>query len=86
MAALAHGLPIVSTQPEVTIPELVHGENIWLVPPYNPAALSEAAARLAVDAALCRRLSAGAQALAADFAWEHIASRTLEVYHAVVAR
>lgn len=80
MAALAHGLPIVSTRPRVNVPELRHGENILLVPPDAPVALAEAIARLTVDAKLRRRLGEGAARLARDFTWERIAEKTEALY------
>jgi glycosyltransferase involved in cell wall biosynthesis len=86
MAALAHGLPILSTQPEVALPELVDGSNIMLVPPRDPSALAAAIVRLAQDPTLRQSLGAGARELAQEFDWQRIATRTLEVYHAVTAR
>lgn len=80
MAALAHGLPIVSTWPRVDVPELRHGENILLVPPDAPVALAEAVARLAEDARLRRRLGEGAARLAQDFTWGKIAEKTKALY------
>ena len=49
MAALAHQLPIVSTRPPIDLPELIHGENVWLVPPKDPNALATAIAALSAD-------------------------------------
>jgi glycosyltransferase involved in cell wall biosynthesis len=83
MAALTHGMPIVSTQPQVALPELVHGENVWLVPPHDAQALSEALVRLAADDSLRQRLGAGALELSKQFDWRLIAAHTLEVYDAV---
>jgi len=83
MAALAHGLPIVSTRPRVDMPELRHGENILLVPPDAPVALAEAIARLAADPELRERLGKGAARLAQDFTWEKIAEKTQAVYEEV---
>ena len=80
MAAIAHGLPIVSTRPRVDVPELRHGENILLVPPDAPVALAEAIARLAEDPKLRRRLSEGAVRLAQNFTWEKIAEKTEALY------
>ena len=80
MAALAHGLPIVSTRPRVDVPELRHGENILLVPPDAPVALAEAIARLAEDSELRRRLGEGAARLAQDFTWDNIAEKTEALY------
>ena len=83
MAALAHGLPIVSTRPRVNVPELRHGENILLVPPDAPVALAEAIARLADDARLRRRLGEGAARLAQDFTWGKIAEKTEALYEEI---
>jgi glycosyltransferase involved in cell wall biosynthesis len=84
MAALAHGLPIVSTRPRVDVPELRHGENILLVPPDAPVALAEAIARLAHDANLRRRLGEGAARLAQDFTWGKIAEKTEALYEEIL--
>lgn len=86
MAALAHSMPIISTYPQVDLPELVHGGNIWLVPPRDPQALTRAIARLASDQPLRQSLGAGARALSHRFRWPQIAMRTLEIYHDVTDR
>ncbi len=84
LAALEHGLAIVSTTPQVEVPELRDGENTLLTAPNDAAALSAAILRLAGDAPLRARLGAGARALSRRFGWEQIAARTLEVYHALL--
>jgi glycosyltransferase involved in cell wall biosynthesis len=84
LAALEHGLTIVSTTPQVALPELRDGENILLVPPHDAPALATAILRLAGDAALRQRLGVGARELSREFGWEQIAARTLEVFHAVI--
>ncbi|MBC7314886.1 MAG: glycosyltransferase, partial [Chloroflexi bacterium] len=84
MAALVHGLPIVSTRPRVPVPELVHGENIFLVPPGDPILLAEAVMHLADDRALRERLRQGARALSRRFRWEEIATRTLQLYDSIL--
>lgn len=80
MAALAHGLPIVSTRPAVQIPELVNGSNIWLVAPRSPDELSAAISTLWRDPALRQRLATGAEQLARNFTWDSIARRHVEAY------
>jgi glycosyltransferase involved in cell wall biosynthesis len=77
-AALAHGCPIVSTYPVVPLPELVDGENVLLVPPDDPVALCQAAQRLHDDPELKERIGHGAAALSRQFAWAHIAQRTVD--------
>ncbi len=86
MALLAHGLPIVTTAPRVPIPELVDGENIRLAPPASPPALAQAIAALVADAALRRRLGAGARALSRRFEWEDIARETLALFAELLER
>ncbi|MGM0400332.1 MAG: glycosyltransferase family 4 protein [Chloroflexota bacterium] len=85
MAALVHGMPIVSTHPQVELPDLEHGENIWLIPPRDPQALAEAVAHLAEDLERMERLGRRARVLARRFDWKQIAARTLEVYGHVIA-
>ena len=76
MAALAHGRPVVTTEPAVELPELKPGENVYLVPPRDPLALSEAVIALWKDPVLAARLAAGAEALARNFRWDAIAQAT----------
>jgi len=83
-AALTHGMAIVTTQPRTVLPELVDGENIVLAPPGDPAALATAIRRLAADAALRRRIGAGAKALSEQFGWGRIAAETLELYRKII--
>lgn len=77
MAALAHGRPILSTLPPIDLPELVHGETVWLVSPGDPDALAVAIAALADAPEQRQRLSRGAAELSAQFTWDHIAARTV---------
>jgi glycosyltransferase involved in cell wall biosynthesis len=79
-AALAHGVPIVTTRPRVPLPELVDGEAVRLVPPEDPPALAQALAELAGAAELRRRLGERAGALSQQFLWPKIAADTLAVY------
>lgn len=83
MACLAHGLPTITTQPAVPLPQLRDGDNIRLVPPEDPAALAAAMRELAADPVLRTRLSAGALALAEEFTWDKIAKRTVEFFERV---
>jgi glycosyltransferase involved in cell wall biosynthesis len=84
MAALTHGVPIISTYPEVSVPELVHGENIYLVPPNDAAAIAQAVREMARDDALRARLAQGARELSRHFDWDTIADRTLALFHEVI--
>ena len=68
MAALAHGLPIVSTQASAgseadpgLFPMLRDGESALLVPPEDPVRLAAAVERVMIDPVLRLRLSQAAQ-------------------------
>jgi glycosyltransferase involved in cell wall biosynthesis len=80
MAALAHGLPIVSTRPRTPIDTLVDGDNILLVPADDPLATADAVQRLASTPELHGRLARGALELARTFTWDSIAAKTAQVY------
>jgi glycosyltransferase involved in cell wall biosynthesis len=84
MAALEHGLAIVSTRPHRLPPELREGENITLVSPDDPAALAERIAQLAQDADLRQRLKRGAKELSVAFSWEAIAQQNIQVYQELI--
>ncbi len=83
MAALVHGLPVVSTQPHRPLREVVEGDNMALVPPGDALALSTRIAALIADPDARARLARGARDLSAEFGWERIAERTGEVYDAL---
>ena len=80
MAALAHGCPIISTRPPFALPELVHGENVWLAPPNDPEALAAAITTLAQALERRQRMARGAVELATEFTWERIAARTAALF------
>jgi len=84
MAAIAHELPVISTEPAVQIPEVVHGENMWLTPVQAPAALEEAITHLWNDPALRQRLSAGSALLTRLFRWDTIAQQHSQVYRELI--
>jgi glycosyltransferase involved in cell wall biosynthesis len=76
MAALAHSRPLITTYPSEPTPELVHGQNAWLIPAANISSLSEAVEILAGDEDLCLRLGGGAARTASFFTWDQIAIAT----------
>ena len=91
MAALAHGMPIVTTvasrqSPVVSssLPPLRDGENCLLVPPDDPRALAEAIQRAIVSPELRAKIGAGARALAQHFTWDKIVSQHIELYQRIV--
>ncbi len=84
MATLAHGLPVVTTYPEVPYRELVHGENVFLVPRGDAEAAANAVEEICRSPEARRRLSDGARKLADSFSWDRIARMHLETYASVV--
>jgi glycosyltransferase involved in cell wall biosynthesis len=88
LAALEHGLPIVTTMPQGQLgvpgwPRLVDGENALLVPPGDVGVLAGAMEQLARSPELREHLSGGARELAAFFNWRHIARMHLELYRSL---
>ena len=75
-AALAHGCAIVTTTPNVSVPELQNESGALFVPPEAPSALAEAILRLGSDLDLRQRLSTTAAKLAGRFSWPAIAAET----------
>jgi glycosyltransferase involved in cell wall biosynthesis len=82
-AALKHGVPIVTTRPRVSIPQLVHGENCYLVPPDDPKALENAIRTLAERPERHPDLGRGAKTLAQSFSWDRIAGQTTRFFRAL---
>ncbi|MCB8921853.1 MAG: glycosyltransferase family 4 protein [Ardenticatenaceae bacterium] len=78
MAVLAHGRPLVTTYPTVPVPELKHGETMWLVPPDDAFELAEAVRALQANAELRQALGSGAAQVADQFSWERIAEQTAD--------
>lgn len=85
MAVLAHGRPLVTTLPAAPAPELRHGENVWLVPPADPASLAAALRALLADAALRHSLGTGAVQVADLFTWDKIAAQTAVFFQELLA-
>lgn len=74
MAALAHGCAIVTTYPEVEIPEILDGGAMRLVPPHHVYRLAEVLLELWHDPTQRQRLGQAAAELAHQFRWESIAA------------
>ncbi len=87
MAALAHGLPIVSTalasQPndaDRLFPLLRADESALLVAPDDPLRMADAVTRVMTEPALRAQLAGAATSLARQFEWNTLAERHLEAY------
>jgi len=79
--AMAVGTPLVSTRAG-SIPEIVeHEVTGLLVPPDDPDALHQAITRLEHDTELADRVgAAGRERVRANFSWQAVARRYLELY------
>jgi glycosyltransferase involved in cell wall biosynthesis len=84
MAALQHGCAIVTTMPQVAIPTFVDSENMRLVPPNDPAVLTDALRQLHAAPETCAKLQHGAAELAKQFDWHKIAQATIKFYRQVI--
>lgn len=79
LAALAHGVPVISTQPPEPLAEFSDGDNIRLVPVDAHPAMVLAVTGLMASPTLQARLSAGGRQLASAYGWGAIAERVADV-------
>jgi glycosyltransferase involved in cell wall biosynthesis len=89
LAVLAHGLPLITTQPGTPLdPPLRDGQEALLLPLDEtlPQQIAAAVRRLMRDQALRTTLSQGARALAERFGWPDIARRHLALYATLTQR
>ena len=86
IVGLAHGLPTVSTISTLPSAYLMDGENIALVPPHDPRALTRRIASLLAAPDEAARLGQGARKLAERFSWPMIARETRALYAQVLRR
>lgn len=84
MAALAHGCPIVTTQPQVKVPELTDEKAMRLIPPDNPHRLAEVLLELHQNDSQRLRLGQAAAQLSRQFQWDTIAAATLDFIRQVM--
>src|SRR5690606_8153749 len=80
LAALAHGIPTITTYGPNTPPSFVDGSNMLLVPVGKPDAIAHAVKRLARNPDLVARLAYGARQLSQQFSWDNVVERTLQSY------
>lgn len=85
LAALAHGIPTITTAPNTALnPALEDQTHALLVPHAEPTALKTAIERLAADPALQNRIARGARRLTETFSWPSIAEQHGAVYHTLL--
>ena len=85
MAALQHGLPVISTNPETTLPQILPNENMLLAPAQNISDLTKQAINIIENGDLRHRLGLGAKKLGDQFDWPIIAEKTSALYRALVS-
>ncbi len=87
LAALAQGIPVVTTTPARGaydgLPAFQDGEVACCVPTGDARAVADAVHTIRGDAALAARLRAGSVAYAAHFTWPTIAAQTLALYETI---
>ncbi len=82
LEAMAAGVPVVASDVGGVRQWLRHGENGYLVPPKDPAALADATRRLLESPALMRRMGeAGIETVRNGFLPEQHLARLIAVYH-----
>jgi glycosyltransferase involved in cell wall biosynthesis len=80
LEAMSQGLPVITT-PVGCAPSIASdGENALVVPPRDPAAISQAVERLIDDPGLRIRIARAARLTVAPMTWRATAVRTVEVY------
>jgi polysaccharide biosynthesis protein PslF len=79
--AATHGIPIVTTRPDVLDRGIRDGENVILCPPRNSEALAAAIENVIEDETLRVRLGRGALQLARErLTWDKAMEQTIEIF------
>lgn len=79
--AIAHGRPVIASRLGCFAEDLEDGAHGLLVPPDEPAALTDAMERMLTDPAFAARCAANIRALASSVpSWEEIGRKTAAVY------
>ncbi len=84
MAAIAHGCAIITTTPEVDLPEVQHRCHAFLIARDAPDALAVAIKTLATDSTLRSTLQRNALELSSSFGWDHIAAQTVTLFAEII--
>ncbi len=83
VAALAHGLPVISTRGRNIPEELRHNENIYLVPRNDAESLSAAISELIKDGNLRQCIAGAAGKFSEGFSWKKISLAHTNLYQEV---
>ncbi|MFZ1550890.1 MAG: glycosyltransferase family 4 protein [Anaerolineae bacterium] len=79
MAGLAHGLPIVTTQPAAPLPGFSDGVNVYFTPTASAETLAAAVSDIMTNPVLRGQLASGARTLSQQFTWPAIAGQHLRL-------
>lgn len=85
IAGIVHGMPIITTIPEIES-KYLDAESMLFIPPRDPRALVEAILKLDSQPALRGELSRGARRLAPRFKWDSIVAELLEEFQRLVRK
>ncbi len=81
LEALASGLPIVMTPTGGSHETVQDGDNGFVVPMHDPAAIATALRRLMDEEGLCARMGAASRARAVTMSWASVAQQYWDLYH-----
>lgn len=84
MAAIHYGCTIVTTLPQVPIPDFIDGENLLMVPSGDTQALTAVLIRLYNAPALHQTLRSGTLRLSRLFAWDAIAADYVDFLQRII--
>lgn len=84
MAGIEHGCAIVSTLPQVNIPEFKQGENMMLIGRDDVAGLVDVIGELHENPDKLAQLRAGASGLKRHFDWGYITDKTVDFFGLVL--
>ncbi|PJC68060.1 hypothetical protein CO015_05410 [candidate division WWE3 bacterium CG_4_8_14_3_um_filter_42_11] len=84
IAALTHGVPVITTLGKYTTADFVNGKDIILVGPKNPAVLAKTIEELLQNQTLLQILKRNAKIFSQSFAWETIADNSRKFYQSLL--
>lgn len=85
LSAYRFGCPVVVTSVGALPESVEHGENGYLVPPEDPAALAKALEDILSDDARLKRFGEASRRLAKTrFGWDKAAADTIEIYQRII--
>jgi phosphatidylinositol alpha-mannosyltransferase len=84
LEAMALGKPVVASNISGYASVMTDGKEGILVPPRDVGQLAQALGRLMADEKLRREMGARGRLTAADYSWEHVASRVADYYRKIM--